>query len=63
MGIGMALLRENLELVDAEHLPAYLESTNDGNIGRYEGVGFERFGAFTLPAGGPAVTTMWRYAR
>ena len=62
-GIGMALLRENLELVDAKRLPAYLESTNDVNLGRYVSVGFERYGEFTLPAGGPTVTTMWRIAR
>ena len=62
-GIGMALLAHDLELVDAEGLPAYLESTNPANDRRYRAVGFEPFGAFSYPGGGPVVTTMWRPAR
>jgi GNAT superfamily N-acetyltransferase len=60
-GMGMALLRENLARIDVEHLPAYLESTNPSNIGRYEGVGFVPLGEFSAP-GGPTATTMWREA-
>jgi GNAT superfamily N-acetyltransferase len=59
-GIGMQLLRETLVRVDEAHQPAYLESTNPVNLDRYESVGFQRFGEFRLPAGGPVVTTMWR---
>jgi len=62
-GLGMALLAENLSLIDQEGLPCYLESTNPGNIPRYESVGFRKVGEFTLPAGGPTVDTMWREAR
>jgi len=62
-GFGMALLRENLVQVDAEHMPAYLESTNPANLARYASVGFERMGSFTLPGGGPTVDQMWREAR
>ena len=62
-GMGMALLSENLAAVDAEGVPAYLESTNPGNLGRYRSVGFEEAGQFTLPADGPTVTTMWREPR
>lgn len=61
-GTGMALLRESLDLIDTEHLAAYLESTNPMNQERYESVGFRQVGTFT-PPGGPTVTTMWRYAR
>jgi GNAT superfamily N-acetyltransferase len=61
-GLGSALLRENLERVDAEHLPAYLESTNPANLPRYESLGFRRAGEFA-PPGGPTITTMWREAR
>jgi hypothetical protein len=57
----MALLRENLKLVDAERLPAYLESTNPANDKRYESVGFEKIGSFTTPYGA-VVSTMWRSA-
>ena len=62
-GIGMNLLRENLARIDAEGMPAYLESTNPANLPRYERLGFVRVGAFTLPGGGPTVDTMWRAAR
>lgn len=62
-GIGMRLLAGNLEQIDAEHLPAYLESTNPANNRRYASVGFEPHGEFQYPGGGPVVTTMWRPAR
>jgi GNAT superfamily N-acetyltransferase len=62
-GIGMGLLARNLERIDAEHLPAYLESTNPANNGRYASVGFEPHGEFSYPGDGPLVTTMWRPAR
>jgi len=62
-GIGMRLLAHNLALIDAEHRPAYLESSNPANNRRYEGVGFEAVGEFSYPGDGPVVTTMWRPAR
>lgn len=62
-GIGMRLLAHDLELIDAEHMPAYLESSNPANNRRYAGVGFEPHGEFSYPGGGPVVTTMWRPAR
>ena len=62
-GIGMALLRENLARIDTAQMPAYLESSNPANEGRYESVGFEKVGAFGLPGDGPTVTTMWRPAQ
>jgi len=61
-GIGMALLEENLARIDAEHMPAYLESTNPANLARYGRVGFVPIGEFSAP-GGPTATTMWRDAR
>ena len=62
-GFGGGLIRGNLVEIDSVHAAAYLESTNDANLGRYSKLGFERYGSFTLPAGGPTVTTMWRPAR
>jgi ribosomal protein S18 acetylase RimI-like enzyme len=62
-GIGMRLLAENLARIDEAGLPAYLESSNPANLDRYESVGFETCGEFTLPDGGPTVTTMWRERR
>jgi GNAT superfamily N-acetyltransferase len=58
-GIGMRLLADNLALLDAAGMPAYLESTNPSNLLRYEAAGFSVSGAFDLPDG-PRVTTMWR---
>jgi GNAT superfamily N-acetyltransferase len=59
-GIGMALLAENLALMDDEGVPAYLESSNPANDLRYQAVGFEPVGSFTTPDGERTVTTMWR---
>ena len=61
-GLAMGLVADQLARVDAEHCGAYLESTNDANLPRYERVGFHRYGTFGLP-GGPTVTRMWRPAR
>ena len=62
-GLGMALLADNLARIDAEGAPAYLESTNPANLGRYRSVGFADHGGFRLGEDGPVVTTMWRSAR
>jgi GNAT superfamily N-acetyltransferase len=62
-GIGEALLAQNLELVDARHFPAYLESSNPRNLARYERLGFRPLNEFELVGNGPRVTTMWRAAR
>ena len=61
-GMGGALLTTALEVVDAEHMPAYLESSNPRNITLYErhGFGITR----EIPIGdGPPMTAMWRPAR
>ncbi len=64
-GIGMRLLEENLARIDAERMPAHLESSNPANNHRYERLGFAATGEFFPPGGesGPPVTTMWRPAR
>lgn len=61
-GLGSALIEENLARVDAERMPAYLESTNAANLPRYEALGFRPLAEFG-PLGGPVITTMWRDAR
>lgn len=58
-GLGTALLRECLQMIDAAGEPAYLESTNPANVARYERLGFTVRETFARP-GGPPVTTMWR---
>ena len=62
-GLGMALLKENLARIDAERMPAYLESSNPANNHRYESVGFVSVSSFRAPGGGPVVTGMWRKSR
>lgn len=62
-GVGMELLRANLAEIDAEGMPAYLESSNPANNARYEHLGFEPRMAFSTPNGEHTVTTMWREPR
>jgi GNAT superfamily N-acetyltransferase len=59
-GIGVELLSQNLALIDRQGAASYLESSNPANLTRYERLGFVARSEFTLPAGGPTVTTMWR---
>jgi GNAT superfamily N-acetyltransferase len=61
-GIGMGLLTENLATMDAEGVPAYLESSNSSNDQRYERLGFSKVGSFSTPDDAVNVATMWRDA-
>ncbi|MBU9765766.1 GNAT family N-acetyltransferase [Mycobacterium sp. TNTM28] len=62
-GFGQALMRSRLDRVDAEHAPAYLESSNPDNVPYYLRFGFEITGEIELPDNGPVMTAMWRRAR
>jgi GNAT superfamily N-acetyltransferase len=62
-GMGMSLLADDLDRIDADHLPAYLESTNPANDRRYMGVGFEPVGEFRAIDDDRVITTMWRPPR
>lgn len=58
-GVGSALLRSRLEKVDAEGLPAYLESSNERNRALYRRHGFESIATISgIPNARPAA--MWR---
>jgi GNAT superfamily N-acetyltransferase len=59
-GIGQRLLAEHLARLDAERMPAYLESTNPANDHRYERLGFRPIGGFTSVLDEAPITTMWR---
>jgi predicted GNAT family N-acyltransferase len=61
-GKGMGLLAANLEQIDEQGMPAYLESSNRANDHRYERHGFALVGEFAAPGGGPTVGRMWRDA-
>lgn len=58
-GLGTALMEQCLARIDAEGMPAYLESTHPRNLARYEALGFRPRAEFG-PPGGPVITTMWR---
>jgi GNAT superfamily N-acetyltransferase len=61
--LGVGLLEENLKRVDAEHMPAYLESSNPANHERYRRLGFEPRETFFAADDGPPILKMWRDAR
>ena len=62
MGHGSELLRGRLEVVDRDHLPAYLDNTNPRNIPFYERHGFEVTGVSQAGAS-PPLASMLRPAR
>lgn len=61
-GLGAALMKHALAIVDKAGLPAYLESSNPRNISLYERHGFEAIGKIQLGAS-PVMTPMYRAAR
>ncbi|MDQ2943628.1 MAG: GNAT family N-acetyltransferase [Candidatus Dormibacteraeota bacterium] len=61
-GLGGQLMKSCLEIVDASHLPAYLETPNPRNISFYERHGFELTGVARAGAC-PPVSFMLRGAR
>ncbi|MBI1252565.1 MAG: GNAT family N-acetyltransferase [Alphaproteobacteria bacterium] len=60
-GVGSAILKETLADVDAQSLPAYLETTTERNAALYQRHGFETTDIFDLP--GVRFWTMLRPAR
>jgi ribosomal protein S18 acetylase RimI-like enzyme len=61
-GIGAALLRHALARIDADGLPAYLESSNPRNIELYRRHGFEPTGTIQVGTS-PPIVPMLRRAR
>ncbi len=61
-GLGSLLMKHTLARVDAERMPAYLESSNPRNIPFYETHGFEVIGRIQSGAT-PVVTPMLRRGR
>lgn len=59
-GFGQAVMRSRLDRCDAEHCPAYLESSKFDNVPYYQRFGFAVTGEITLPGGGPTLWQMWR---
>lgn len=61
-GFGQTLMKAGLARCDAEHAPAYLESSKPENVPYYERFGFEVTGEIVVP-GGPTLIPMWRRAQ
>lgn len=61
-GLGSALMSHALRRVDADGLPAYLESSNPRNISLYQRHGFEVLGEIQHGSS-PVITPMLRPAR
>jgi ribosomal protein S18 acetylase RimI-like enzyme len=58
-GSGSALLADMLARLDADAMPAYLESSNERNLALYGRHGFEVTSEVAIP-GGPRIWPMWR---
>lgn len=61
-GLGSALLKAALRVVDEAGAPAYLESSNRRNDPLYQRFGFEPIG-HVAPGDFPGLVPMWRPAR
>ena len=61
-GLGSALLDQGLARVDADGMPAYLESSSERNLALYGRHGFEMTSEVVIP-GGPRIWPMWREPR
>jgi len=59
-GFGQVLMRSRLDRCDAEHSPAYLESSKPENVPYYQRFGFSVTGELVLPDDGPTMWAMWR---
>jgi GNAT superfamily N-acetyltransferase len=62
-GLGGKLLDVVLDRLDGTHVPAYLETSTEGNVAWYRHHGFELQEEVRPAAGGPPIWTMWREPR
>ena len=63
LGVGSRLLAAGLATVDAQGLPAYLESSSPANVPLYRRHGFEVVREFLPGKGAPPLFAMWREAQ
>jgi GNAT superfamily N-acetyltransferase len=59
-GLGTKMLQEVLTGLDANGVPAYLESSNERNLPMYERNGFRVVGELPALGHGPTIWRMWR---
>jgi GNAT superfamily N-acetyltransferase len=61
-GIGSALLRDRLDVLDKEGVPTYLEASSRDSARLYERMGYKRLDRTTDMPDGPSLYPMWRDA-
>lgn len=62
-GVGGRLMEASLQRVDADSMPAYLESSKERNIPFYRRYGFEVVEEISPAKGCPSMWLMWREAQ
>ncbi|HWA63798.1 MAG TPA: N-acetyltransferase [Caulobacteraceae bacterium] len=62
-GVGSRLLKHATDRLDAEGLPAYLETQTERNVGLYRRHGFEVISEHKARADAPNMWSMWREAQ
>ncbi len=62
-GVGGRLMEASLQRVDADSMPAYLESSKERNIPFYRRYGFEVIEEISPAEGCPPMWLMWREAK
>ncbi len=59
-GLGTQMLREVLDRLDTDGVPAYLESSSERNLPLYQRNGFRVVGELQALGHGPTIWRMWR---
>lgn len=59
-GVGSRLLKAELDRLDGEGRPAFLETATERNIGLYRRHGFETVSEYRPAPDGPLIRAMWR---
>ncbi|WP_425394553.1 GNAT family N-acetyltransferase [Aldersonia kunmingensis] len=62
-GYASGIMRQQLETIDQQYLPAYLVSTRPETVPFYRRFGFDVTTEFPLVSDGPVMTGMWRPPR
>ena len=57
-GLGSQLMNSCLEVVDHDHLPSYLDSTNPRNVPFYERHGFQVSGTWQAGSSPPIISML-----
>ncbi|MDA8372277.1 MAG: GNAT family N-acetyltransferase [Nocardiopsaceae bacterium] len=59
-GLGSAVIRPGIEAAEKDGVPAFLETSDERNVGLYRHLGFTVTAEYDLPGGGPRTWAMLR---